>query len=114
MSNAGLGYNAIDHANILRAHQYRIEQEILHKMGLPFYTEYQPPPQARTNMKEWVANLQCDFDHNQRRIEQLVKIDTLVPTPKQDTELMTTELHLRRALNEVLKQRMNTEAAKNK
>ena len=98
----------------LRAYQYQLEQEALRRYGPPMsYEPYLPPPPlARTNMKKWVANLQDDFDRNQRRIEQLAKIDTLGPTPRQDIELMTTELHLRRTLSEVLKQRMNTEAAK--
>lgn len=112
----GRSYNSLNTpcSSHLRELQYRAEQEILHRMGMTFYPEYKP--QARTDMKEWVANLQDDFDRNQRRIEQLTKTDAgqSSPTPRQDIELMTTELHLRRALSEVLKQRMNTEAAKNK
>ena len=100
----------------LRAYQYQLEQEALRRYGPPIFYEPYLPQQARTNMKEWIANLQDDFDRNQRRIEQLTKTDAgqSSPTPRQDIELMTTELHLRRALNEVLKQRMNTEAAKSK
>jgi len=100
-----------------RYYQYQLELEALRRYGPPiFYEPYLPQQPARTNMKEWVANLQDDFDRNQRRIEQLTKTDAgqSSPTPRQDIELMTTELHLRRALSEVLKQRMNTEAAKNK
>ena len=99
----------------LRAYQHYLEQEALRRYGPPiFYEPYLPPQPARTNMKNWVALLQEDYDRNQSRINELTKIDTLGPTPRQDIELMTTELHLRRALNEVLKQRMNTEAAKSK
>lgn len=113
--NPNLGYQLGPGASYeaLRAYQHYLEQEALRRYGPPiFYEPYLPPQPARTNMKEWVANLQDDFDRNQRRIEQLAKIDTLGPTPRQDIELMTTELHLRRTLSEVLKQRMNTEAAK--
>lgn len=106
-----------DQSEVLRQYQYRLEQEMLRRHGLSplFYEPYLPPQPARTNMKEWEANLREDLERNQHRIEQLIKVvdQQLVPTPKQDTELMTTELHLRRALSEVLKQRMNTQAAKN-
>lgn len=95
----------------LRAYQHYLEQEALRRYGSPIFYYYEPQP-ARTNMKEWVRTLKEDYDRNENRIQQLATIDSLGPTPRQDIELMTTELHLRRALSEVLKQRMNTEAAK--
>lgn len=76
---------------------------------------YQPeyrPPQARTEMKEWVQTVRSDLHTNNVRIEQLTRVDTLGPIPRADLELMTTELHLRRALSEVLSQRLRTEAAR--
>ena len=103
--------------NELRQYQYRLEQEMLHRHGLAslLYEPYLPPQPARTNMKEWIRTLREDHDRNDNRIQHLViaTSDSSGPVPKQDIELMTTELHLRRALSEVLKQRMNTEAAKN-
>lgn len=97
----------------LRAYQHYLEQEALRRYGPPiFYEPYLPPQPARTNMKDWVRTLKEDYDRNENRIQQLATIDCLGPTPRQDIELMTTELHLRRALSGVLKQRMNTEAAK--
>lgn len=95
--------------------QLQLEQDALRRYMMPaqlmIYPEYKPP-QARTEMKQWVETLRTDIHTNHVRIEQLTKVDTLGPIPKADIELMTTELHLRRALNEVLGQRLRTEAAR--
>lgn len=109
----GRSYNSLDtpYANHLRALQYRAEQEILFRMGMTFYPEYKPQLQARTDMKTWLRVLQDDIHTNYTRINAL-ETEPQQPLPTEDAKLMKLELHLRKALADILTQRTCTEAAK--
>lgn len=77
---------------------------------LMIYPEYKPP-QARTEMKNWLRVLQDDIHTNQTRINAL-GVDPQHPMPAEDAKLMQTELHIRKLLADVLTQRASTEAAR--
>ena len=95
--------------------QLQLEQDALRRYMIPAHLMIYPerqPPQARTEMKTWVQTLRSDLHTNNSRIDELSKSDTLGPIAKADAELMATEMHLRKALGEVLAQRLRTEAAR--
>ena len=103
-------YQSMRESLYLTEMQYRLQEEAIRNYMASSLSSI---TQARTNVKDWVRTLREDYNQNENRIQQLaMTIENSGPTPKQDSQLMSIELHLRRALIEVLRQRMNTEAAK--
>lgn len=97
--------------------QYRIQQEVLKAMMIPaqtLYYHYQPPPQARTKLDNWTSTLSEDLSRNDKAISSLEPITNSVahPVALEDLALMKIELGLRKALKEVLKQRLSTDSAR--
>ena len=94
--------------------QLQLEQDALRRYMMPaqlmIYTEYKPP-QARTEMKNWLRVLQDDIHTNHTRINAL-EVEPQQPVATEDAKLMKTELLIRKLLADVLTQRANTEAAK--
>lgn len=81
----------------------------------PQYYHYQPPPNqtGKQMQQSWTAKLAEDRHNNNKTISDLEKaIEQTGPIPKEDLQLMKIELNLRKALSEVLSQRLSTEAAR--
>lgn len=97
----------------LREMQYQLQQEALRNYmasGPPLF--FTPPRPARTEMSNWTNTLNEEKHSNSKAINELEKaLQQVTPVPREDLQLMKIELQLRKALLEVINQRLTTEAA---